>query len=152
MAIPWIYLNKRAATISALKDFNSMQRIIDTYQDDAEEVQAFLTGTNAATPVRLKKNTNPKATESKIAATLDLAEVIENRYQQAVEYMLWFRPAWEGLSVENRYLLTEFFLREDSSQTDTLQRVTDHLGFERTAIYNRRDQAISKLSRLLYGK
>ena len=106
MAIPWTYLNKRTATINALKDFNSMQRIIDSYHMDTEEVQSFLTGTNAATLVRLKKNKNPRATESKIASTLDLVDVIEKRYLEAVEYMLWFKPAWDSLSEEHRYLLT----------------------------------------------
>ena len=151
MTISLTYIDKRAATINVLKDFNSMCRIIDSYPYDTEEVKAFLTGTNITTPVQLKEQSNPRASENKIAATLDLAEVVEKRYQQAMAYMLWFKPAWDGLSEENRYLLTEFFLREDTCRAETLQRVIHHLRFERTAIYNRRDQAIAALARLLFG-
>ena len=34
---------------------------------------------------------------------------MKERYRQAVEYMEWFKPAWEQLSDDDRYCLETFY-------------------------------------------
>lgn len=152
MTIPWIYINKRAATINALRDYPSMQRIIDSYYVDTAEIHEFLTAPGTASFVQPRKTPNPQTSENKLAKILDLIDIVDERYKQAIEYMAWFNPAWNALSEEDRYLLTEFFMCEDTSREEIIRAISNRMGYEKTALYSRRDKAIGKLALLLYGK
>ena len=152
MTIPWAYLNKCAATISALIDYNSMKHILLSYSDDAAEVRDHLTCVHApALSWGAPGSVNPHAADGRIARTLDLADVVEDRYQQALEYMAWFQPAWDALSEDERFILSEIYMN-DTNRTDAVISIGERLHLERAQVYRRKDKAVSRLSLLLYGK
>lgn len=155
MTIPWLYLDKRLAAVNALKDFNSMKRTIDSYEDDWKEARSHLTSVHA--PVlthapRAASGFHPRAAESQMASTLDLMDVIEKRYSQALEYMAWFQPAWDALSKCERDILSAFYLNEEISRSEVVQQLCAALGYEKSTVYSRKDKALGHLALLLYGK
>lgn len=152
MMMPWLYLDKEAASIKALKDFPGMRRILENHFDDTTETEAFLTATPNAILSHLRNMPNPKAFENKVVSTLHLIDVVEERYLHALEYMTWFLPAWEALSEENRYILSEFFFDDSISRAEAVERIGNRLGYEKTAIYTRKDKAVDNLAFLLYGR
>lgn len=128
--IAWKYLDKRAATIEAMKDYKAMEFIIRDYEKAKCEGDE---GIDSGVP----------------PGGLD---VLGERYKGAREYMSWYRPAWDRLAEEERYILTEFFLRDEDSRTDAINNIGDKLFIERTQVYRRRDRALGRLALLLYGR
>lgn len=153
MIIPLMYLNKHAATINAIKDYNAMKHILLSYSDNTTELREHLTSVHAPTLSWSAPGTiNPRAEEGKIALSLDLMDVVRDRYQKALEYMAWFQPAWDALSGDERFILTEFFMKNDIRKTELISNISERLCLERAQIYRRRESAIAHLSLLLYGK
>ena len=94
---------------------------------------------------------NPQAGEERILKGIEEIDILQERYRQAVEYMDWFKPAWEQLSSEERYVL-ETFYRDEGGQTGAVYEICDHFHIERSSAYNRKNRALAKLAVLLYGK
>ena len=65
--------------------------------------------------------------------------------------MEWFKPAWEQLSEDERYVL-ETFYNEEGSQTGAVYEICDYFHIERSSAYNKKNRALTKLAVLLYGK
>jgi len=152
MTIAWIYLDKRTAAIDALKDYSSMEYIIQNQSEDVKQIREQMTALPSAVPNGLPRTKNPHAVETRLAASLDEIDVLRERYRRALEYMEWFRPAWDALTDDERFILTEFFLREDISKTEAIGNISDRLYIERSWVYKKKDAAIMRLTLLLYGK
>ena len=152
MRIAWIYLDIKSAAMKALRDFPGMERIIQNHQDNARELQAYLTSGSIPQLKGIRGIPNPRTAENMMASALDLIDLEEERYQQALEYMTWFRPAWEELSDEEHIVLSAFCQWDDMSKAEIIQRLGDLLGLEKSAVYTRRDKAAGHLAFLLYGK
>ena len=99
-----------------------------------------------------KPPSNPQANENRIIAGIDEIDVLRERYRQAVEYMDWFQPAWAALSEDERYVLSEFYWKEDDNQTEALYNLCEHFAIERTSVYKKKNRALAKLALLLFGK
>ena len=151
MTIAWIYLDKKTAAVDALKDYASMDYIIQNHRDDLEEARSKLTALPSASLARLSKQMNPQAGESRLAASLDEIDVLKERYRRALEYMEWFNPAWDALSEDEQFVLTEFY-REDGKQIDSVGNICDRFNIERSSAYNKKNRALARLALLLYGR
>jgi len=152
MTIAWIYLDKKSAAVEALKDYASMEYIINHHAERLEDVEEDMVSVQSASITELSKQRNPHAGETWIAYSLDEIDVLKERYRQALEYMEWFRPAWVQLDEDERFILTEFFLREDISKAEAIGNVGEKLLIERTHVYRRKDKSLNHLALLLYGK
>jgi len=151
MTIAWIYLDKKTAAVDALKDYASMEFIIRNHHDNVEEVRSKMTALPSSAPTGMPMDKNPKAGEARLAASLDEIDVLKERYRRALEYMEWFCPAWDALSDEERFILTEFFTTE-GSKTEAVGRISERLYLEKSQIYYKKDKALLHFSLLLYGK
>jgi len=152
MTIAWIYLDKKTAAIDALKDFAGMEHIIQSHPDNLEEVREKMISIPSANLTGLSKQKTPKAGETRLAASLDEIDVLKERYRRALEYMEWFRPAWDTLTEDEQFILSEFFLQEDISKTEAILNLGEHFHLERAQVYRRKDKALDRLTLLLYGK
>lgn len=152
MKIAWIYLDKKAAAIDALKDYASMEYIIQNHQEDLEEAQERMFSLRPSMPTGMPSAHNPKAGENKLVASIDEINVLKERYRQALEYMEWFRPAWEALNEDEQFVLSEFYRNEDSRQADAIASICDRFSIERSSAYNKKNRALARLALLLYGK
>ena len=166
MDIIWHYLDKRGAAINALKDYSSMQYIIDHTDEEIDDVHDKMSSVGSPVLSDVPKGPhNPQANENRIIAAIDEIDVLKERYRQAVQYMDWFKPAWMALSEDERYVLQTFYWNEDERyvlqtfywnederQTDAIYDICDHFSIERSSAYNKKNRAVQHLALLLYGK
>ena len=151
MHISWSFLDKRRATIEAVEAYNSMNFIINHTGEEIQNVRSRMGGATSPILDGMPHNHNPQNRENSLLAGIDEIDLLKERYRQAVEYMDWFKPAWEQLSEEERYVLDVFYMNGDEcvSGIDTIMK---HFEIERRSAYNRKNRSLDRLSVLLYGK
>ena len=152
MSIMWRYLDKRSATIAAIKDFNNMQFII---RDTGEEIRGvYETAAGISSPQLddMPKAHNPNAGEDRAIRAIEEIDLLRERYRQACEYMAWFQPAWDALSEDDRVVLATFFCSESKYGSGAADAVSDHFSIERSSAYRKKNRALENLTTLLYGK
>ena len=152
MTIAWIYLDKKTAAIDALKDYASMDYIIRNYSDNLKEVRTQMTNLSSAFLSGMPRVRNPHAGEERLAASLDEIDVLKERQRRALEYMSWFEPAWDALTEDEQFVLTEFYLNNYQKQTNAIDSICERYNIERSSAYNRKNRAVARLALLLYGK
>ena len=146
MSIMWRYLDKRSATIAAIKDFNNMKFII---RDTGEEIRGvYESAAGAGSP----KAHNPTAGEERTIKAIEEIDLLRERYRQACEYMAWFQPAWDALSEDDRFVLDTFFCSCNEYGSGAADVVADHFSIERSSAYRKKSRALENLTTLLYGK
>ena len=145
------YLDTKKATINALQDFAVMEQIINT--TDEQIKTAYDDATTLGSPKfdGTPRSNDPRAGETRVAATLDRIDTYKARYGQARQYMDWFLPAWETLSEDDRTVLEAFFLSE-GTQDDAVQAVCERFYVERTSAYQKKSRALARLATALYGR
>lgn len=153
MNIAWLYLDKRTAVINALKDFESMDYIIKNTQSEITATQDDMTSLGSPALSDMPKGPhNSHAAENKIVKAMDTISLLNERYQRALEYMAWFRPAWLALSEDEQFVLSRFYMSDESRQADSVCDICEHFHIERTSAYKKKDRALARLTLLLYGK
>lgn len=152
MTIAWIYLDKKTAAIDALKDYASMEYIIQNHPDEVEDVRDRMTAPPSSVPTGMQRQKDPHVTETRLAASLDEIDVLKERYRRALEYMEWFRPAWDALTEDEQYVLSEFYQSDDYKQIDAVGNICDRFHIERSSAYKKKNRALEHFSLLLYGK
>jgi len=152
MKIAWIYLDKKTAAIDALKDCSSMEYIIQNHADEVKDVRDRMTALPSGVPAGLPRQKNPHAAETRLASSLDEIDVLKERYRRALEYMEWFRPAWDALTDDEQFVLSEFYLNDDGKQIDAVGNICGRFHIERSSAYKKKNRALEHLTTLLYGK
>jgi hypothetical protein len=153
MNIIWQYLDKRGAAINALKDYKSMEYIIEHTDEEIANIHDDLTTIGSPAFSDMPSCThNPQSGEIRMAVAIDEIDVLRKRYRQAKEYMEWFQPAWKTLNSEERFVLEQFYLEEETKQIDAVYNICDQLHVERSTAYNKKNRAVQHLALLLYGK
>lgn len=151
MSIMWKYLDKRSATIAAIKDRRSMRFIIDHTEDDIAAERDRMTGVGAVRSDGMPHAYNPKAGEDRVISGIEEIDVLKERYRQAMEYMEWFEPAWAQLSNDEQYVL-ETFYDENPYGTNAAWYIADHYQIEQASAYRKKNRALDHLTVLLFGK
>ena len=144
--ISWSYLDKKDATIRAIKDYDAMKFIIENTSDEIKQISEKMTSVGVPKYDDHVRSGNVHAGEDSVINRLEEINTLKERYRQALEYMAWFEPAWAQLSEEEQYIL-------DSVYVDELPRMSicSHIGWAKDAFYRRRNSALSHLATLLYG-
>lgn len=150
MNIVWHYLDKKTAAVNALRDYSNMEFIIEHTDESIVAIYAKVESPRSSLPTAMPKAYNPKASEDRLAACIDEIDILKERYRQALEYMEWFKPAWEMLDEASRYILQEFFVR-DISKTEAVLNISEKLHIERSWVYKKKEEALRQLTLLLYG-
>ena len=151
MSIMWQYLDKRSAAVSAIKDFDNMQFIIDHTDEDINRIRAEMTGIRSPGYDGMPKSHNPQAGEECLLSSIEKIDLLKERYRQAQEYMDWFLPAWKELPEEDQFVL-EAFYRDNEYGCNAADAVSRRLCIERASAYRRKNRAVEKLTIMLYGK
>lgn len=148
--IAWKYLNKQSATINALRDYENMLRVIEITPEEIKAVQEAMSSPPSAKLDGMPHQRNIRSGESMLCKAIDKLDVLSERYKQAVEFMNWFKPAWDSLDEEEQLLLREFYLKEQSKTYASI-RLADMLNYEERQIRRLRDKAVAKLTLFLFG-
>ena len=152
MNVIWQYLDKRGAAISALKDYSIMEFIIDHTDEEIAKEYSAMEGIHSPQYGDHPHNQNPKPTDVKIIESIEEIDVLKERYRQAVEYMDWFKPAWQKLSADEQYVLETFYHEDEDSQTMAVYTICEQYNIEKTSAYKKKNRALTKLTGLLFGK
>ncbi|MBQ9664607.1 MAG: hypothetical protein IJV40_15785 [Oscillospiraceae bacterium] len=149
MHISWSFLDKKKAAVSAIEAFTSMEFIINHTDEEILEVRSGLEGVGAQNLSGMPKAGDPQSGEDRLINGIAEIDVLKERYRQAVEYMNWFKPTWEQLSDDERFVLELFYLSDSTGAAD---RIAEEFGIDRKTAYNKKYKAEEHLSVLLYGK
>ena len=151
MHISWNYLDKRKATIDAIEYYDDMVFIIDHTDEEIVKLTDRMVGVGSPGMDGLPHAHDPKAGENRLINTIDEIDVLKERYRQAKEYMDWFKPAWEKLAEDERFVLSACFMEPLNSE-DSMRIVSRHFNIERTSVYMKKKRALDHMTALLYGK
>ena len=152
MSIMWKYLDKRNATIAAVKDYSAMEFIIQNTDSEILAEQDKMVGVASPNWDGMPHVHNPNAAEDRILKGIEEIDILKERYRQAVEYMDWFKPAWEELSEDEQIVLEIFYDGENEYGDFAVEHAMSHFRIERSSAYNKKNRALSHLQTLLFGK
>ena len=110
--ISWSYLDKRDATIKALKDYDIMKFIIEDTSDEIRQIKQKAESIGAPKYSEHIRSGNAHSGEDRIVNAIEEIDTLRERYRQAQEYMAWFEPAWKQLSEDEQYILESVYLDE----------------------------------------
>ena len=82
MSIMWKYLDKRSATIAAIKDYDAMQFILSSTGDEIKRTYEKMTGIGSPSYDGMPKACNPQAAEDRIIKNIDEIDIIKVRRLQ----------------------------------------------------------------------
>lgn len=152
MSIIWKYLDKRSATIEAIRDYSSMEFIIANTDEKIRAEHDKMSGLGSPKYSDMLTGAhNNTAGEDRIIDGIDKIDVLKERYRQAVEYMDWFQPSWDKLSNDEQYVLKTFY-EDNLDVTGNIYEICEHYNIERSSAYNRKNRALDHLQTMLFGK
>ena len=151
MSIMWKYLDKRAAAIKVLEDYDDMQFIIDNTDEAIKMVHERMSGLSVPVLDGMPRVHNPQAGENRILNGITEIDTLKERYRQAVEYMEWFTPAWGQLTEEEEFILKSFYMGKGQHEK-ALDAICERFKIERNSAYRKKNRALERLTTLLYGK
>ena len=152
MSIMWKYLDKRSATIAAIKDYDAMQFIIDSTDDEIKRTYEKMTGVGSPSWDGMPGSNDVHAGEERILTGIEEIDILKERYRQAVEYMDWFKPAWEQLTEDERYCLETFYGDGNTYGSSAADHIAAYFNVEQASAYRRKNRALDRLTVLLFGK
>ena len=148
--IAWKYINKNAAAIAALRDYDSMRVIINNTPDSIKELYTRLTSPRGPNLSGMPTAHNVYASQDSIAAQVDKLDLLQERYSTAIEYLKWFEPAWVTLSDTEQHILREFYMTGNRKSGATY-RLMHELGYSERTIDRMRSNALNHIRLLLIG-
>ena len=152
MNIMWHYLDVRGAVIKAIKDYPTMEYIIQSKDEFIKNTHSDLETIGSPILSDMPKGPhNPKSNENRIISALDKIDLIELRHEHALEYMKWFTPAWEQLSEDEQFVLKSYYWNDGMKMTNVIDDICERLKIERSSAYNKKNRALNHLMLLLYG-
>ena len=151
MNIIWRYLDKRSATIAAVKDYDAMKFIIENTDQEIREEREKMTGLGSPNWDGMPHAHNPNAGEERIIKGIEEIDVLKERYRQAVEYMDWFKPAWEELSEDEQFVLESFYQDDLPHGYSAVDAVMTRFQIEHNSAHKKKYRALEHLTVLLFG-
>ena len=148
--IAWKYLDKTSATITAMRDYESMRVIINNTPDEIKEVYEKMATPRSPNLTGMPSAKNPQSGTDKLAAQIDKLDVLRERYSNAVEYMAWFESAWGTLDDTEQRVLREFYMTTNQKSGATY-RLMAQLNYSESHVERLRSKALNHIRTLLYG-
>ena len=152
MSIIWKYLDKRSATIDAIRDYSSMEFIIANTDEKIRDEHEHMTGISSPMYSDMPSGGhNDTAAEDRIIDGIEKIDVLKERYRQAKEYMDWFQPAWTELSGDEQDVL-KIYYTENHYGDGAVCMIAERYNIEQSSAYRKKNRALDHLVILLFGK
>ncbi|MDF2672433.1 MAG: hypothetical protein K0R09_698 [Clostridiales bacterium] len=145
------YIDKKSATIAAIKDYENMKLIISTTPQEIKEEYENMISINSPGFDDMPKVYNPHVGENKVVHAIDKIDVMFERYSQAVEYMEWFETAFLTLSEEERMVLKEFYMH-GNQRSGASARIEVKMNYSPRQVERLRQKSLERLMFNLYGR
>ena len=120
--------------------------------DEIKRVHEKMTSVGSPKWDGMPRTHNPQAGEERLINAISEIDILKERYRQAVEYMDWFKPAWEQLSEDDRYCLETFYGDANTYGSSAAYYIAEYLHVEQATAYKRKNRALDRLTVLLFGK
>ncbi|GAB6174484.1 hypothetical protein JCM15765_39620 [Paradesulfitobacterium aromaticivorans] len=143
------YINKNAATVAAIRDYENMRFIINNTPQEIKDVYEQMISPRSPKLSGMPSIRNPQAGTDKLAAQIDKLDILRERYSLAIEYMAWFEPAWANLTDAEQHVLSEFYMT-DNRKSGATYRLMNELNYSESHIERLRSNALNHLRSLLY--
>lgn len=150
MMIASKYINKNAAAVAAIKDYNNMRFIINNTPQEIKDVYEKMASPRSPKLSGLPTARNLQAGADKLAEQIDKLDILQERYRQAIEYMVWFEPAWSNLTDTEQRILMEFYMNGNQKSGATYRLMEEYNYSERT-VERLRSNSLNHLRSLLFG-
>lgn len=144
------YINKNAAAVAAIKDYNNMRFIINNTPQEIKDVYEKMASPRSPKLSALPTARNLQAGADKLAEQIDKLDILQERYRQAIEYMVWFEPAWSNLTDTEQRILMEFYMNGNQKSGATYRLMEEYNYSERT-VERLRSNSLNHLRSLLFG-
>ena len=144
------YINKNAATVAAIRDYENMRFIINNTPQEIKDVYEQMISPRSPKLSGMPSIRNPQAGTDKLAVQIDKLDILRERYSQAIEYMAWFEPAWSSLTDAEQHILSEFYMT-DNRKSGATYRLMDEMSYSESHIERLRSRALGHLRSLLYA-
>lgn len=148
--IAWKYIDKTAAAIAAVRDYDAMRVIINNTPEEIKAVYETMSAPRSPNLSGMPSMRNPLSGQEKLVAQIDKLDVLRERYSQAIEYMAWFEPAWSSLTDTEQLILREFYMG-DKQKSGATYRMVNQLSYSESHIERMRSKALRHLRLLLFG-
>ncbi|MFA5638385.1 MAG: hypothetical protein WC961_05845 [Anaerovoracaceae bacterium] len=148
--IAWKYIDKSAASIAAIRDYNAMRVIINNTPEEIKAVYEKMTAPRSPNLSGMPSVRNPQSGSDRLAFQIDKLDILRERYSQAIEYMTWFEPSWSSLTDTEQHILSEFYMG-DNQKSGATYRLMDELNYSERKIEQMRSNALKHLRILLFG-
>jgi len=145
------YIDKKSATIAALKDYENMKIIISTTPQEIKQQYENMTSIGSPKFDNMPKALDNHAGENKVVHALDKIDVMAEKYRQAVEYMGWFETAFLILNEEERMILSEFYM-QGNQKSGASARIEVKMNYSPRQIERQRQKSLERLMFNLYGR
>lgn len=142
------YVDTKKTTIAVLRDWHTQQFKIDSAADDIASIDAHLKRVTPVLSATPGGSSGGNRVEERLVAGIAKKDAVMHGYAEALEYMSEFKPAWEQMTDEERYVLTVRYIEAD--RRDGVKRIMDRFFISRPEAYRRCEDALTKLSKLLY--
>lgn len=149
--IAWEYINKVAATVNAVRDYENMRNVIEITPEEIKEQQGRMVSVGGGSVTVSTGVHDPRSGEKAIASAIDKIDVLTERYKGAVEYIRWFEPAWQKITELERTVLREFYMT-GNQRSGANRRLQAELQYSEAQIERLRKKSLWKFSMLLFGK
>ena len=93
---------------------------------------------------------SPTAGQDKLIDRIDRIDVLRHRYENALEYMAWFEPAWNSLTDNEQHILNVSYTGENL-RDGARERLANELCYTERHIDRLRSKALDRLKVLLFG-
>jgi hypothetical protein len=150
MMIASKYINKNAAAVAAIQDYNNMCFIISNTPQEIKDVYEKMVLPRSQKLTEMPVARNLQAGNDKLVAQIDKLDILRERYSQAIEYMEWFEPAWLNLTGTERHILSEFYMNNNQKSGATY-RLMNELNYSESHIERLRSNSLNHLRSILYG-
>jgi len=148
--IAWKYIDKTAAAIAAIRDYNAIRVIINNTPEEIKAVYEKMTAPRSPNLSGMPSMRNPLSGQEKLVAQIDKLDVLRERYSQAIEYMAWFEPAWSSLTDTEHMILREFYMGDNQKSGATYRMMSD-LDYSERHVERMRSSSLKHLRLLLFG-
>lgn len=150
MKIAWKYIDKRTATVAAIRDYTNMRAVINNTPDEIKELYDQMSAPRTTNISGMPTTHNPLAGQNSLAGQLDKLDILRDRYSSAIEYMSWFEPAWGTLTDKEQRILTEYYM-SDCFRNGARIRLADEFNYTERHIDRLCVKALQRLRALLFG-
>jgi hypothetical protein len=141
--------DKTSEIVNAIRNYENMQITVDSTPAEITALYEQLTNPSSLRNDGMPHSHNPSSGEEALAVGIDRLDVVRERYEKALCFLLWFKPAWEALTDTERKILETY--KHSDGHFGVVASAAAALSYSKSQFHRVRHKALDKLRVLLFG-